>query len=149
MGDPWGSSGKGGGGKGLLVVLALVGGVFMAGGVGSHGGGGAPASASVSGYVPHGTIHCKGLEHLWIMAGGDPGNAQLMASIGMAESSGEQDATSSVGAKGYWQINPAAWPAWMVTTDPLGNAKSAVIVLRKQGLGAWSSYTNGSYAGKC
>jgi hypothetical protein len=134
---------KEGGKGGLVLVAAIIGGAFMAGG---HGGSGAAASAS--GYVPSGTIHCRGLEHLWVDAGGDPGKAQLMASIGMAESSGDQNATSSVGAEGYWQINPAAWPQ-LATYDPLGNAKAAVIVLRKQGLGAWSSYTNGSYAGKC
>jgi Lysozyme like domain len=130
-----------------LPLLALC--VVLTAARGVQGcGAGASDSFSTS-YVPSGNIHCRGLMHLWDDAGGDPGDAETMAAIAMAESSGEQYARNpQSGAEGYWQINPAAWPS-LVTYDPLGNARAAMTILAKQGLGAWAVYTSGAYAGKC
>jgi hypothetical protein len=84
------------------------------------------------------------LEGLWIQAGGSAAMAPLMAAIAEAESSGNSGATGPFGEKGLWQINPSAWGS-LATYDPLGNAKAAVHVLSVQGLGAWTTYTNGAY----
>lgn len=99
-------------------------------------------------HVPSGTLNCHQLMKLWYLAGGDPAMEETMAAIAMAESDGEQYAQSSIGAIGYWQINPITWPN-LATTDPLGNARAAKIILRKQGLGAWTTYNSGAYSGRC
>ena len=95
-----------------------------------------------------GTLNCPGLEELWEEAGGAPAEAVMAASIAMAESSGQQYATGSVGERGYWQINPNHGA--LSTYDPLGNAKAAVIISDD---GAnwtpWTTYTSGAYLGRC
>jgi len=84
------------------------------------------------------------LQGLWIQAGGAPSKAPIMAAIALAESSGNPNAVGPVGEHGLWQIYGKAWPG-MDTFDPLGNARSAVTVESKQGLTAWSTYSNGAY----
>ena len=95
-----------------------------------------------------GTLSCSGLEALWVEAGGSPGAEVTAASIAMAESSGNQFATGTVGERGYWQINPVNGS--LSTYDPYGNARAAVIM---SGNGTnwspWTTYTSGAYAGRC
>jgi LysM repeat protein len=101
------------------------------------------SSASLSG-----TLSCAGLEELWEQAGGSHAEAFMAAEIAMAESSGQQFATGTVGERGYWQINPNHGS--LSTYDPLGNAKAAVII---SGDGTnwtpWTTFTSGAYQGRC
>ncbi len=95
-----------------------------------------------------GTLSCPGLEELWEEAGGSHAEAFMAAEIAMAESSGRQFATGSVGERGYWQINPNHGA--LSTYDPLGNAKAAVII---SGNGTnwspWTTFTSGAFQGRC
>jgi LysM repeat protein len=95
-----------------------------------------------------GTLSCGGLEELWEEAGGSHAEAFMAAEIAMAESSGRQFATGSVGERGYWQINPNHGS--LSTYDPLGNAKAAVI-LSDDGSNwtPWTTFTSGAYHGRC
>jgi len=95
-----------------------------------------------------GTLSCAGLEELWEEAGGSPAEAVMAASIAMAESSGQQFATGTVGERGYWQINPNHGA--LSTYDPLGNAKAAVII-SDDGTNwtPWTTFTSGAYIGRC
>jgi LysM repeat protein len=95
-----------------------------------------------------GTLGCPGLEELWQEAGGSAAEAVMAASIAMAESSGEQFATGTVGERGYWQINPNHGS--LSTYDPLGNAKAAVII-SDDGTNwtPWTTFTSGAYRGRC
>jgi phage tail protein X len=96
----------------------------------------------------HGTLSCAGLEDLWEDAGGSHAEAFMAAEIAMAESSGQQFATGTVGERGYWQINPDHGS--LSTYDPLGNAKAAVII-SDDGTNwtPWTTYTSGAYVGRC
>lgn len=96
-----------------------------------------------------GTLGCTGLEALWEAAGGSHGEAFLAAEIAMAESGGRQYALSPTNDYGYWQINGSHGPA-MATFDPMGNARAA-IAISSDGTdwGAWTTYTEGLYAGRC
>ena len=92
------------------------------------------------------------LAQLWIQAGGSPSMANLMAAIAMAESAGNVGAVSPQNSdgtvdQGLWQINSShtQFDPTKLTTDPLYNAQAAVSVFKSQGLGAWSTYTNGAY----
>jgi LysM repeat protein len=95
-----------------------------------------------------GTLSCPGLEELWQEAGGSAAEAVMAASIAMAESSGEQFATGTVGERGYWQINPNHGS--LSTYNPLGNAKAAVII-SDDGTNwtPWTTFTSGAYRGRC
>lgn len=92
------------------------------------------------------------LANLWVQAGGNPGLANTMAAIAMAESSGQVNATNSntngTIDRGLWQINSvhSQFNAQRLLTDPLYNAQAAVAVEKSQGLGAWTTYTSGAYA---
>jgi LysM repeat protein len=101
------------------------------------------SSASLSG-----TLSCAGLEVLWDQAGGSHAEAFMAAEIAMAESSGQQFATGTVGERGYWQINPNHGA--LSTYDPLGNAKAAVII-SDDGTNwtPWTTFTSGAYQGRC
>jgi hypothetical protein len=69
--------------------------------------------------------------------------ASLMAAIAMAESGGRTDAHNPSGASGLWQILGNPFPG-----DPFNaqtNAKMALAKLQTQGLGAWQTYTEGTY----
>ena len=96
----------------------------------------------------HGTLSCGGLEELWEDAGGSQTEAFMAAEIAMAESSGQQFATGTVGERGYWQINPNHGS--LSTYDPLGNAKAAVII-SDDGTNwtPWTTFTSGAYIGRC
>ena len=95
-----------------------------------------------------GTLSCNGLEELWEQAGGSHAEAFMAAEIAMAESSGRQFATGPFGERGYWQINPNHGS--LSTYDPLGNAKSAIII-SDDGTNwhPWTTFLTGAYQGKC
>jgi hypothetical protein len=90
------------------------------------------------------------LQELWINAGGAVSLAPTMEAIALAESRGNPQAhavTSREDSRGLWQINVRAHPelaGWNLYS-PQTNARAAVHVHRKQGLGAWSTYTSGAY----
>jgi hypothetical protein len=87
------------------------------------------------------------LQQLWINAGGSKALAPTMAAIAEAESSGDPAAKNPSGATGLWQILGAVNPAdQSALTDPVTNAREAVLKYKSQGLGAWVTYTDGSYA---
>lgn len=72
--------------------------------------------------------------------------AELMAAIAMAESSGNSDAYNPSGASGLWQILGAVNPSDQGSLDnPQVNAHEALLKLQTQGLGAWQTYTEGTY----
>jgi hypothetical protein len=81
------------------------------------------------------------LEAIWATANPGNGNPHLMAAIALAESGGSATVTNSIGACGLWQIHPYEAGC----TSPMVNARMAGEKLRSQGLGAWETYTNGSY----
>lgn len=83
------------------------------------------------------------LARLWMQAGGDPGQAQLMAAIALAESGGNPGAQNPSGATGLWQILGNPFPGNAM--DPLTNARMAVAKYQSQGLGAWEAYTRGMH----
>jgi LysM repeat protein len=95
-----------------------------------------------------GTLSCTQLEDLWEYAGGAQTEAFTAAEIAMAESSGEQYATGTVGERGYWQINPNHGS--LSTYDPVGNAKAAVIISADgTDWTPWTTYTSGAYLDRC
>jgi TP901 family phage tail tape measure protein len=104
---------------------------------GASGGAGALSKAQIAG--------------LWRQAGGDPGVANLMAAIALAESGGipsrnNADRPGDGGrhiAAGLWQI--LGLPFEGNVYNPLVNAKMAVSKYKSQGLGAWEAYTKGTY----
>ena len=108
----------------------------------------ARATVLTSSAIPSGTLGCTGLEELWEDAGGSHAEAFIAAEIAMAESSGNQYATGTVGERGYWQINPDHGS--LSTYDPLGNAKAAVII-SDDGTNwtPWTTYDTGAYIGQC
>lgn len=133
---------KSGGGGSLLIAIAIIFALVHYGhfnptsffnGLGSGGG------SSSSGYYS-----CGQLENLWVQAGG-PASAEVqMASIAMAESSGNPNATNSNtdGSTDYglFQINSnVATP----TFDPLSNAQEAVAIYNVRGYTAWVTYDKG------
>nr|WP_239334833.1 peptidoglycan-binding protein [Frankia sp. CiP3] len=70
--------------------------------------------------------------------------------VALAESGGNPDAHNSSGedSRGLWQINMRAHAGWAGGADlfdPAVNAQAAKRVCDMQGIGAWSTYTNGSY----
>jgi LysM repeat protein len=110
----------------------------------SHGGSTQVTTATML----SGTLSCGGLEELWEQAGGSSGAAVTAASIAMAESSGQQFATGTVGERGYWQINPNHGS--LSTYDPLGNAKAAVIISDDGAdWNPWTTFTSGAFEGRC
>lgn len=93
------------------------------------------------------TYSYSDLEALWIQAGGNPSDAGIMASIALAESSGDPNATNNnsngTTDRGLWQIN-SIWGS-MSTYDVMANAQAAVAVFNQQGITAWSTYNSGAY----
>jgi hypothetical protein len=83
----------------------------------------------------------------------------LMAAIALAESGGNTQAHNAKppdDSYGLWQINminklgPERRKAFKIKSndelfDPKKNADAMIIILRQQGLKAWSTYSNGSY----
>jgi Lysozyme like domain len=88
------------------------------------------------------------LGQLWVRAGGKPDEANLAASVALAESSGNPGAeghnTNGTTDRGLWQIN-SIWGG-LSTTDPLANARAAVKISSSgQGWGNWTTYKTGAY----
>jgi len=92
------------------------------------------------------------LENIWIEAGGSSQMAPLMASIALAESSGNplalnpNDNGGTQSSYGLWQISNGTHVApsadW---SNPIVNAKLAIGKLSDQGLSAWGTYDSGAY----
>jgi TP901 family phage tail tape measure protein len=80
-------------------------------------------------------------------------NPGLMAQIALAESGGNPSLNNaglnSDGSIDYglWQINSIHGHSPSAMYDPIKNARAAADILSSQGIGAWSAYNNGSYAG--
>lgn len=100
------------------------------------------------------------LKGLWIKAGGNPDDADIMAAIALAESGGRPDAhnpTPPDDSYGLWQINmlggmgPERRAKFGLSNnrdlfDPLTNAKAAVaIAAGGKNKTPWSTFTNGAY----
>jgi hypothetical protein len=94
------------------------------------------------------------IEGYWIAAGGDPALASTMAAIAYAESSGRADIEQAgqpyaTTGWGLWQITPGNSESQYGTDsalfDPLANAKAALAKYKSQGLGAWTTYSDGAY----
>jgi len=99
--------------------------------------------------VTGGTLGCGGLEDLWEDAGGAAGEAEVAASVAMAESGGNQYALSPTDDYGYWQIN-GSWGPALATFDAMGNARAAVQISSDgDDWAPWTTYTDGAYAGRC
>jgi LysM repeat protein len=104
--------------------------------------------SSRSGYSTAGAYSCSGLEGLWESAGGSSSAARVAAEIAKAESGGNPNARSPTNDYGLWQINRSNGS--LATFNPYQNAKSA-ITLSDDGAnwGAWTTYTSGSFQGRC
>lgn len=100
------------------------------------------------------------LKGLWIKAGGNPDDADVMAAIALAESGGREDAHNPKppdDSYGLWQINmlgamgPERRAKFGLSSnrdlfDPLTNAKAAVaIAAGGKNKTPWSTYTSGAY----
>lgn len=91
------------------------------------------------------------LETLWLNTAkgtkyATQGWASLMAAIAMAESGGRSDAINPSGASGIWQILGAVNASDQNSLmNPQVNAHEALLKLQSQGLGAWQTYTEGTY----
>lgn len=81
-------------------------------------------------------------------------HVQIMAAIATAESGGRSNAKNpNSSATGLWQVlqshsRDAGWPfgsAVSSFTNPVTNARMAEYIYRKQGYGAWTTYTSGAY----
>lgn len=93
-------------------------------------------------------------EQEWIDAGGPAYLAPVMAAIASAESGSgtnlygdyENGQPTSIG---WWQIHNVNWSTLGVNEqellDPATNAWAAVQIWKSQGLGAWTTFTNGAY----
>lgn len=93
-----------------------------------------------------GTYRENQLASLWISVGGPRSIAHLMSAIAMAESGGHADARNASGATGLWQILGAVIPSDQHSlTNPIVNAREALLKYRLQGLRAWTTYTDGAY----
>lgn len=109
---------------------------------------GAAGATSITGStVVHGS-----LAKLWMSVGGNPGLADTMAAIAMAESGGQVGAVGGPNSDGtydygLWQINSShsQYHKTLLLTVPQYNAKAAVAIERSQGLKAWTTYTSGAY----
>jgi LysM repeat protein len=107
-----------------------------------------PTTVLTSSTSLSGTLSCGALEELWEQGGGTHAEAFMAAEIAMAESSGEQFATGSVGERGYWQINPDHGS--LSTYNPLGNAEAAVAISADgTNWTPWTTFTSGAYLGRC
>lgn len=91
---------------------------------------------------------------LWIRAGGPISLAPTMAAISRAESNGVPGCVQAGQSKqntgwGLWQITPGTSESQFGTNqellNPLNNAKAAVAKYHAQGLGAWTTYSHGTY----
>ena len=93
------------------------------------------------------------IERLWVQAGGPAHLAPTMASIALRESGGQYWSDNSRNGPGGTKLNKNGtvdYGLWAINSvhgfnprklkaDPLYNARAAVKVFKKQGLGAWAS----------
>jgi hypothetical protein len=106
-----------------------------------------PAQATVTSFT--GMLSCAGLEALWRAAGGPAEDEVTAASVAMAESGGNQFALSPTDDYGYWQINASHGPG-EATFNAMGNARAAVEISDGgSNWGAWTTFTDGAYYGRC
>jgi Lysozyme like domain len=87
----------------------------------------------------------RGLENLWIGAGGPGGGiAHIAAAIALAESGGVPSARNPSGASGLWQILGLPFPG--NPFNPQVNARMAVAKYRAAGgFTPWVTYDDGAY----
>ncbi len=90
------------------------------------------------------------LKHLWIVAGGSPSEANVAASVAMAESHGNNQAFNASdpygGSRCAWQINGVhPFDAHVLREDPYYCALAANYVRHKQGWNAWSTHADKTY----
>ena len=88
----------------------------------------------------------------WLKQAGWPSNLiPIMVAIGGAESGWKVDATSPQNTNGtvdygWLQINSVhGYDVNKLTSDPVYNARAGYQIYKSQGLGAWSTYNDGSY----
>jgi hypothetical protein len=129
-----------------VVLAVLAGVVFLA----AHNKITIPAHMTAA--VHGGTLGCSGLEQLWEAEGGSPSAALTAASVAMAESSGQANATNvntnGTTDRGYWQINSIWGP--LSTYDAVGNARAAVQISHDgTDFSPWTTYTSGAASGRC
>ncbi|MEU0398349.1 transglycosylase SLT domain-containing protein [Streptomyces sp. NPDC006208] len=80
-------------------------------------------------------------------AAGLPGDPDVWAAVGMAESSGDTNVVNGIGCVGIWQINQPVHvksnPTWTVKwlQNPMNNAIAAKKIHKSQGWNAWEAYT--------
>ena len=91
------------------------------------------------------------IQSLWVSAGGPVHLKVVMSAIAMAESGGRVNAwnrwDAHNGSSGLWQINGIhGFNGWRLRHDPAYNAHAALYVYRQEGITAWSTYQDGSYA---
>lgn len=77
-------------------------------------------------------LHAHQVVAYWTGAGGPARTALAWASVSIAESSWDTEATSPTDAHGLYQIEPYSWPAGAgdgsLWRDPAANSKAAVIL---------------------
>ena len=110
-----------------------------------------------------GTLDAKQIVQVARAAGIPEKDVPLMTAIALAESGGKSGAHNTKypdNSYGLWQINMLDEPGYMLGEErrkqfglksndelfnPVTNAKAAYAILKQQGFGAWSVYTNRSY----
>ena len=110
-----------------------------------------------------GTLDAKQIVQVARAAGIPEKDVPLMTAIALAESGGKSGAHNTKypdNSYGLWQINMLDEPGYMLGEErrkrfglksndelfnPITNAKAAYAILKQQGFGAWSVYTNRSY----
>ena len=91
------------------------------------------------------------LQQILSQAGWPQDLIPIMSAIGMAESSGRTTALNNRPGREYsvgiWQINLLAHREYTAAQmqDPLQNARAALAIYRREGLGAWGAYNDGRY----
>lgn len=105
-----------------------------------------PASA------PKGSYDHARLRALWTQAGGDPKDAEIMARVAYAESTGNPNAINSYvengktyHPRGLWQVSDIH--SHGSTFDPLENARAAVELHRARGFSPWEASRKGGAGG--
>ena len=110
-----------------------------------------------------GTLDAKQIVQVARAAGIPEKDVPLMTAIALAESGGKSGAHNTTypdNSYGLWQINMLDEPGYMLGEErrkqfglksndelfnPVTNAKAAYSILKQQGFGAWSVYSNRSY----
>jgi soluble lytic murein transglycosylase-like protein len=99
-------------------------------------------------YTAPGLFDCNQLQALWISQGGNKNDSFIAAEIAMAESGGNPDALSPTDDRGLWQINASHGAE--SSYDPVVNVRAAIAISDDgTNWGAWTTYTQGLYRGRC